>query len=57
MKNLCDTCFIVEDTSTALIQEIHITLGHLLCELTDYYLFENTTELTPYLQGEKILPL
>lgn len=57
MNALCDTCFIVEDTSTALIQEIHITLGHLLCELTDYYLFENTTELTPYLQGEKTLPL
>lgn len=57
MKALCDTCFIVEDTSTALIQEVHITLGHLLCELTDYYLFENTTELTPYLQGEKTLPL
>ena len=34
---------------TALIQEVHIAAGHLLCELTDYYLFEAVTELAPYL--------
>lgn len=57
MASLCDTCFVVDDNSTALVQEVHITLGHLLCEFTDYYLFENTTELTPFLQGEKQLPI
>lgn len=56
MAALCDTCFLVDESRTALIQEIHIALGHLLCSLTDYYLFENVAELAPYLQGEKNLP-
>lgn len=56
MKDLCDVCFIPEGNRTALAQEVHIALGHLLCGLTDYYLFENVMELTPYIQGEKALP-
>ena len=35
--------------STPLIQEVHIAVGHLLCELADYYLFENASALEPYL--------
>lgn len=57
MRSLCDMCFVVEEKETALVQEVHIALGHLLCALTDYYLFENVTELTPYIQGEKPLAL
>ena len=57
MNDLCDCLFVVENMSTALVQEVHITLGHLLCGLTDYYLFENAAALTPYVKGEKTLPL
>jgi len=49
MAGLCDVLIAVDDARTPLIQEIHITVGHLLCGLTDYYLFENPAELEPYL--------
>ena len=52
MGQYCDTLLHVAETSTPLIQEIHITLGHLLCELTDYFLFENTLALAPYLNND-----
>jgi D-sedoheptulose 7-phosphate isomerase len=51
MAGLCDLLIVVDDKRTPLIQEIHITVGHLLCGLTDYYLFENRAELAPYLNG------
>lgn len=57
MLSCSHASFVVPSESTALIQEVHITLGHLLCSLIDYYLFENTAVLSPYLQGEKNLPL
>ena len=57
MPGLCDCLFVVESQSTALVQEVHITLGHLLCGLTDYYLFENAAALTPHTKGELPLPL
>ena len=47
----CQHLLCVEAEQTALIQEIHITAGHLLCQLIDYYLFENVMELTPLLQN------
>ncbi|MFW5488780.1 MAG: D-sedoheptulose 7-phosphate isomerase [Desulfovibrio sp.] len=34
---------------TALIQEVHISIGHMLCNLVDFFLFEAVTELQPYL--------
>lgn len=55
MAGLCDTLVTVEDARTPLVQEIHITAGHLLCGLTDYYLFENVSALSPYLDGSKSL--
>ncbi len=45
MASLCDIVLSVQHASTPLIQEIHITLGHMLCRLIDYYLFENINEL------------
>ena len=57
MASLCDCLFVVESQHTSIIQEIHITLGHLLCGLTDYYLFENAAALTPHTKGERPLPL
>lgn len=56
MASLCDILITVEDARTPLIQEIHIAVGHLLCALTDYYLFENVAELAPYLDGSAPLP-
>ncbi len=51
MPPLCDYLLDVPDDSTALIQEIHITVGHLLCRLVDYYLFENVPALQPHLKA------
>ncbi len=50
MLRLCDHLLIVDDPRTPLIQEVHIAVGHLLCRLVDYYLFENVLELQPLLE-------
>ncbi len=55
--SLCDAVLDVPGHNTALIQEVHITVGHLLCSLTDHYLFENAAALTPWLEGNEPLPL
>lgn len=41
MALLCDILLAVPHASTPLVQEVHAACGHLLCRLTDYYLFEN----------------
>lgn len=56
MAELCDYLLAVDDKRTPLIQEVHLAIEHLICGLTDYYLFENVAELTPYLDGDKPLP-
>jgi D-sedoheptulose 7-phosphate isomerase len=54
---LCDCLIDVDSTVTPLIQEIHIAVAHLLCGLTDYYLFDNVRVLTPWLTaGNTQLP-
>lgn len=40
MAQYCSVLFDVPSKHTPLIQEVHLTLEHLLCQLTDYYLFE-----------------
>lgn len=52
MAPFCDILLAVPSRHTPLIQETHIAAGHLLCQLTDYYLFENVAALTPYLQSD-----
>lgn len=32
---LCDACVVVPSTNTARIQELHITVGHVICEVVD----------------------
>lgn len=49
---LSDLTILVPHAVTALIQEIHIACGHLMCKLTDHYLFEAVAELKPYLDGQ-----
>lgn len=53
MAPLCDRLIAVAGKNTALIQEVHITVGHLLCALTDYYLFENVAALAPHLDASE----
>lgn len=42
-----DHLVLVPDSRTPLVQEIHIALGHMLCRLVDYFLFEAVMELNP----------
>lgn len=52
LAELSDFLINVPENTTALVQEIHITVAHLLCGLVDYFLFENALALSPYLEGE-----
>ncbi len=45
MEEYCDFIFKVPTENTALIQELHITIGHLFCRFVDYFLFENMEKL------------
>jgi len=40
LKDLVNSCLIVNSTSTARIQESHILAGHVICKLVDYILFQ-----------------
>ncbi|MCA1944043.1 MAG: D-sedoheptulose 7-phosphate isomerase [Desulfovibrio sp.] len=51
MAPLCDYLVAVPSTVTALIQEVHIAVGHCLCRLVDHFLFEAVLELEPYLSA------
>ena len=35
MQSLCDLCLCIPSHSTARIQEMHITIGHAMCELLE----------------------
>ena len=35
MKSACDLCLCVPSKTTARIQEMHITIGHTICELVE----------------------
>ncbi len=41
LKDKCDVVINVDSKSTARIQEVHITVCHILCELVDHNLFNN----------------
>jgi D-sedoheptulose 7-phosphate isomerase len=41
IKDLVDICFIVPSDTTSRIQEIHITVGHILCKLIEDALYKN----------------
>ncbi|MFP4515706.1 MAG: D-sedoheptulose 7-phosphate isomerase [Desulfovibrionales bacterium] len=47
----CSLSVVVEHEETPLIQEVQIGVGHLLCRLVDYYLFEAVVELEKYLNN------
>ena len=41
LKDLVDMCFIVPSDTTSRIQEIHITVGHILCKLIEDALYKD----------------
>lgn len=45
MRALCDTLINVDHAHTPLIQEVHASVVHLLCQLIDFHLFENPLSL------------
>jgi D-sedoheptulose 7-phosphate isomerase len=47
MDALCDTVLHVQHASTPLVQEIHISAGHLICALVEYLLFKDETAISP----------
>lgn len=49
MASFCDILLAVPHASTPLIQETHSAIGHLLCALTDHYLFEDVMAIKPLL--------
>lgn len=51
MQPLCDHLIQVPGRETALVQEVHIAAGHMLCHIVDHFLFESVLELDPYLAG------
>ncbi|EPR40853.1 Phosphoheptose isomerase [Desulfovibrio sp. X2] len=51
MARFCDCLLAVPHKRTCLVQEVHIAIGHVLCDLVDYFLFEAVSELAPYLDG------
>ncbi len=50
MAGMCQFLLNVPDKNTALVQEVHLAVEHLICRLTDYYLFENASLLEPHLK-------
>lgn len=50
MAQSCDILINVDHPSTPQVQEIHLSVEHLICLLCDHYLFENVQALTPYLE-------
>ncbi len=51
LGSLCDLLLDVPHSHTPIIQEIHATIGHLLCALTDHYLFENVMAIKAQLEA------
>lgn len=53
MAGRCDWLIAVPDKRTPLIQEIHLACEHLLCQLVDYFLFENPAQISAALDENK----
>ena len=45
MRNYSDICFCVPTMDTPRIQEVHIMLGHIICELLEKKLYGDKNEL------------
>ena len=54
MAPLCDFLLPVAHPSTPLVQELHAAIGHMLCALTDYYLFEQVASIQELLDQTSV---
>ena len=54
MDALCDIMLHVPHASTPLIQETHISAGHLICELVEYFLFKDVMAILPGLHADAV---
>jgi len=53
LSKLADHCFVVKSFSTPRIQEVHITLGHVLCDFIEKYLFSYDSYFPPFGEGSQ----
>lgn len=53
MRGLCRILLETPACATPLVQELHIAAGHLFCQLTDHFLFENAAELAQILEARR----
>ncbi len=53
LGRIVDHPFIVKSFSTPRIQEVHITLGHVLCDFIEKYLFSPENYFPPFGEGRK----
>jgi D-sedoheptulose 7-phosphate isomerase len=53
LKELCQHYFLVKSHSTPRIQEVHITLGHVLCDFIEKYLFSPQNYFPPSGEGRE----
>jgi D-sedoheptulose 7-phosphate isomerase len=51
LAKVVDHCFVVKSFSTPRIQEVHITLGHVLCDFIEKYLFSYDSYFPPFGEG------
>jgi len=52
LAKLCHHSFIVKSHSTPRIQEVHITLGHVLCDFVEKFLFSPDFYFPPFGEGQ-----
>lgn len=45
MESVCDHIISVPSKDTAIVQEVHISAGHMICHVIDHFLFESVMEL------------
>jgi len=53
LVKVADHCFVVKSFSTPRIQEAHITLGHVLCDFIEKYLFSYDGYFPPFGEGSQ----
>ncbi len=51
LLRVADHCFVVKSYSTPRIQEVHITLGHVLCDFVEKFLFSYDNYFPPFGEG------
>jgi len=53
LAKICDHSFIVKSFSTPRIQEVHITLGHVLCDFIEKFIFSYNNYFPPFGEGAR----